>query len=305
MSAVHAEPLQPNLLPAIESALGPLKSRDWLLAATAAAYGRAASWGITLNEVLTGGALSLCLAGTDNSGNRVVLKVPSSPAAGRLEIAALRIWDGLDCPAVLAADMTGAAFLMDFLPGSGAAIRAGDVFDLARSLHSRAVPAAPGFPSLAENVAMRLGWAEERFSRPGFEHHLPDLQSARRITGQLLDTAPQPVLLHGDFQRKNLIPTASGLKTMDPHPCTGDPLFDSAFWLALVDHDEPLEEILQRFPARNEKESGRFLAWVWALSVIENRPLTDRGARERSEFIDVFRGQAAKASERLEGVCVR
>lgn len=299
MSAVHAELLQPNLWPAIETAMGAIKSRDWLLAATAAAYECADAWGVLLDGVLTGGALSLCLSGTGPTGNRVVLKMASSPAAGQLEIAALRAWEGLHCPVVLAEDSTGTAFLMDFLVSTGAAIEPEEVFELARSLHARRPPSGAGFTTLAENVAMRLGWAAERFSHPGFEHNLPDLEAARRIAGILLETAPRAVLLHGDLQRKNLLMTERGLKMMDPHPCLGDPTFDSAFWLALVDHDQPLEDILAVYPATGRVEADRFLAWAWALSVIENRPLTDRGSRERSEFINTFRAPAAEVSARL------
>jgi len=43
--------------------------------------------------------------------------------------------------------------------------------------------------------------------------------------------APAPVLLHGDFDDRNLLVCKRrGLAAIDPLPCGGDPAYDAAYW---------------------------------------------------------------------------
>ncbi len=40
------------------------------------------------------------------------------------------------------------------------------------------------------------------------------------------------MLLHGDFDERNLLVCASrGLCAVDPLPCVGDPAYDAAYWV--------------------------------------------------------------------------
>lgn len=294
--SVQYETLPEELVIAVEANLGKLAGREWLIFASASANEYSEAWSVSLDTVLTGGALSLCVAGTDAMGNRVVMKIPSDIESGRKEIAALSAWNGLGCPKVVETDARSSVFLMEYLPSAVETIKADDLFILAQALHENIPFSQSDFPDLKENVEMRVNWAVERFSALEFSMHRPDLAIAAQICQKLMDTTRVRTLLHGDFQRKNLLMTPRGLRTLDPYPCFGDPIFDAAFWLALDYHDHPIGDVLYQYPAALESvEFQRFLCWTWAISVIENRPYQKRGAEERQAFIERFRIPAIDA----------
>lgn len=297
---ITSDTLPSELVEAIEDNLGKAEAKEWLIYASASANQHAEEWNISLDTVLTGGALSLCIAGQDDTGTRVVMKVPADIATGRQEIAALSVWGGHGCPTVIRVDEMTSVFLMEYLPFLPGSINAVDVFELAQELQGHASTPEFPFPDLSENVEMRIGWAEERFADLEYVFLRPDLLLAVGIYRRLLETGTGRSLLHGDFQRKNLLPTSAGLRTLDPHPCVGEPIFDSAFWLGVGYHDQPIETILSQYPAPiDSMEYMRFLCWVWVISVIENRPYQRQGADERQDFISRFRAAAMEAAELL------
>lgn len=291
MFELQIDTLPTHFVEAVEANLGPLKAQEFFQQSIGIANKYAAAWDVELKEVLTGGVLSLCVRGVDSAGRRVVIKVPRDCESGRREIDALRMWkDGV--PRLRRMNVDSSAFLMDFIPSSDALIEAHEVFDLADSLHRVVIGLDFNFPSLREVLDMRIGWAEDRFSVKEYAHLRVDFDFAKQIIHLLLDTASKNVLLHGDFQRKNLIVSPNGLRTLDPLPCIGDPVFDSAFWLALVHHDAPLREILNQYAVdRTESEFRRFLCWTWAMSVVEKRPYEELGSIERACFISEVRDE--------------
>lgn len=296
---LQVDTLPAQFVEAVEANLGISEAGEFLQKAVDIANKHAAAWDIELKEVLTGGVLSLCVLGVDSSGRRVVMKVPRDCETGCREIDALRMWkDGV--PRLRRMNVDSSAFLMDFIPSSDAPIEANEVFILADSLHRVSIGLDFNFPSLRNVLEMRMGWAEERFSVKEYSHLTSDLDLARHVIYWLLKTTSATVLLHGDFQRKNLIVSPNGLRTLDPLPCIGDPVFDSAFWLGLVHHDAPLREILDLYSVnRSESESRRFLCWTWAMSVVENRPYENLGTIERASFISELRDEVSVQLRRL------
>lgn len=291
--------LPPSLVEAIESNLGATGARVFLSESVETANRLCELWNIHLEEVLTGGVMSLCVRGADLTGNQVVLKVPADKELGRCEIAALGSWsEGV--PRLIADDETTASFLMEYIRSVDAKIEEDAVFGLADRLHEHAPTSNYDFPNLSVILDTRIEWAEDRFSVDQYSEHRKDLETAKRIIKDLLDSTTENVLLHGDLQRKNLLIATDGLHAIDPLACIGDSVFDSAFWLGLVHHDKPLKDILFRYAEdRSAEEYRRFFCWVWALSVIENRPWEQFGTIERQEFIDEFRDSVVEESGHL------
>jgi streptomycin 6-kinase len=169
--------------------------------------------------------LSLVRAVTLADGESAVLKIGYWWRT-RDEIAALRIWAGRGAPALLAADCDLQALLFERIePGVHPAdAAAADVGVLLRHLH---VAAQPQLPPLVEIVRNRIEYArrEERASE----------QKARWAyakVDELERTSPAPVLLHGDFDERNLLVCERrGLCAIDPLPCRGDPAYDAGYWV--------------------------------------------------------------------------
>lgn len=296
---LQADTLPAQFVEAVEANLGISEAGAFLQKAVDIANKHAAAWDVELKEVLTGGVLSLCVLGIDSSGRRVVMKVPRDCETGCREIDALRMWkDGV--PRLRRMNVDSSAFLMEYVPSSNRRIEANEVFALADSLHRVAIGLDFNFPSLRSVLEMRIGWAEERFSVSEYAHLKSDLELARHVIYWLHKTTSGTVLLHGDFQRKNFIVSPDGLRTLDPLPCIGDPVFDSAFWLGLVQHDAPLQEILKLYAVgRSDEEFRRFLCWTWAMSVVENRPYENLGTIERAKFISELRDRVQSELRQL------
>lgn len=297
---LRLDTLPAKLVAAIESNLGPTDTLAFLSKSVETANNLAQSWSITIEEVLTGGVMSLCVRGSDLAGNQVVLKVPANKESGHCEIAALRSWSE-GAPKLIAHDEETAAFLMEFIQSIDAIIDADELFRLADRLHQNVPETDYEFPNLSVIIDIRIQWAEERFSMERYSEHCKDLETAKSIIKQLLNSTTEVALLHGDLQRKNLLVSSDGLHAIDPLACIGDPVFDSAFWLALVHHDRPLKDILFQYSeGRSAEEYQRFFCWVWALSVIENRPWEEFGTEERQQFIDEFRDSVIEEARLLE-----
>jgi streptomycin 6-kinase len=55
---------------------------------------------------------------------------------------------------------------------------------------------------------------------------------ARHALDRLGAGSPPPLLVHGDFDERNLLTCARrGLCAIDPLPCAGDSLYDAASWI--------------------------------------------------------------------------
>lgn len=183
-------------------------------------------WQLELGPELPGGLLACVVEATTADGREVVLKVPSPWARGTDELRALRVWAGGGAPELLADDPDlGAALLERIRPGGNADdLEARTVATLLRRLRVR--PFA-GAPALVEIVARRIADAEsEGRSTP------QRLAWARDALGRLEAAAPPAMLVHGDFDERNLLHCARrGVCAIDPLACAGDQLYDAASWI--------------------------------------------------------------------------
>jgi streptomycin 6-kinase len=199
--------------------------RAWLDTLPSTLDAVAARWKLTLGPALPGGLLSAVHLATRADGTTAVLKLAGPWSPTRDEVVALRAWAGGPTPALLLADEAMGALLLERVePGSsGAEAPAADVARLLALLH---VEALPGLPTLGEVVRERLETAREE-GRP--EHKI---RWAFGKLDELERDPPPPVLLHGDFDERNLLLCAKrGLCAIDPMPCVGDHAYDAGYWV--------------------------------------------------------------------------
>jgi streptomycin 6-kinase len=201
------------------------EGRAWLATVPGVLDDLAREWRLTLGARLYGGLLAIVHEATTAEGGRVVLKLASRWDRPLEEIACLETWAGAGTPKLLQADPTRGALLLERIePG----LRARDaeapaVADVLRHLHQE--PPA-GLRTLAE-VARR------RLARAVVEGRANDDRARWAIAAiEQLEAEPvAPVLLHGDFDWRNLIRCdRRGLAAIDPLACAGDPAYDAGYW---------------------------------------------------------------------------
>ena len=164
--------------------------------------------------------------GNDSRGSDAVLKLPSPWARGADEVRALRAWEGRGAPELLADDPELGALLIErILPGAHADDLEAET--VASLLHTLRVHPYEGAPALGEIVARRIANAEsEGRSSP------KRLAWAREALDRLEREPPAAVLVHGDFDERNILLCARrDVCAIDPLPCAGDPLYDAAYWI--------------------------------------------------------------------------
>jgi streptomycin 6-kinase len=206
--------------------IGGEQGRGWLATLPDRLAAAAASWGLELGPELPGGLLACVVSARTPEGRAVVLKLPSPWGRGHDEVQALRAWAGGGAPELLADDPELGALLIERIqPG-----------DLAEDLPAETVAPLllllradpyPGAPALGEVVARRIDNAEsEGRSTP------QRLEWARGALDRLGAATPPPVVVHGDFDERNLLRCARrGVCAIDPLACAGDPLYDAAYWI--------------------------------------------------------------------------
>jgi streptomycin 6-kinase len=201
------------------------EGRAWLATVPGTLEELAREWRLTLGARLHGGLLAIVHEATTAEGEPVVLKLASHWDRPHEEIASLEAWAGRGAPSLLQADPARGALLLERIePG----LRARDadasaVADLLRQLH-REPPA--GIRTLAE-VARR------RLARAVVERRANDDRARWALAAiEQLELEPvAPVLVHGDFDWRNLLHcNRRGLAAIDPLACAGDPAYDAGYW---------------------------------------------------------------------------
>jgi streptomycin 6-kinase len=285
-------PIPDSLVQNLAFNLGEAAALSWLEGAVLRAQVLVREWGLRPLEVLSGGSMSLCLKCADAGGELLVLKIPASIDGGAAEIAALQAWGGNGAAQVIRTDRASSAILMIYLGEVGqGGYGLDDIIDLAARLH-QADPGGYEFGTVDDNLVRRISWAADRFGEDGYERHRGDLALAEKLVVDLVFTDHDPVLLHGDLQAKNLIPSGGGLTAVDPLPALGPAIFDIAFWIAKSVHEHPTLHYVHRVAElRPELDATVLLRWTWALAVLENRPYIAAGAQQRQEFIDGLRSE--------------
>ncbi len=202
------------------------EARAWLEALPTLEAELADRWRLVLGPELPGGLLASVRAVRRADGTDAVLKLAGPWDRTVDEIACLRAWAGGPAPELLEADGARGAILLERIVPGAAAIDA-DAEHVALLLQQLQLPgrrriatpgrhgAAPSRPRGArrKGVEARLAWARTAVDRLGEE-------------------APTPVIVHGDFDERNLLTCARrGLCAIDPLPCAGDGTYDAAYWV--------------------------------------------------------------------------
>jgi streptomycin 6-kinase len=201
------------------------EGRAWLASLPEALATMTRRWQLELGPPLPGGLLAAVHLVTRTDGSQAVLKVGGPWSRTRDEIAALRAWKGGPAPAVLLADEDAGAVLLERIePGSRpSSASANEVAILLPELH---IAPFDGIPTLAEVVGERL----EKARREG--RQTSKLAWAFAKLADLERDTPPAVLLHGDFDERNmLVCSRRGLVAIDPVPCAGDPAYDAGYWV--------------------------------------------------------------------------
>lgn len=197
------------------------EGRAWLDGLPALVGAIADEWKLELGPELVGGVLGFVC---ETDGNRV-LKAAGPWDRPQEEIEALRLWDGGPAPRLLRADPVRGALLLERLRPGRRAVDAGadEVAALLARLHVRPWP---GLRSLDAVARRRIARAVEQ-GRTKADR----AERALAAVEHLAADSPPPVLLHGDFDDRNLLRCAErGLAAIDPLPCAGDPAYDAAYW---------------------------------------------------------------------------
>lgn len=181
-------------------------------------------WKLEVGPPLNGGLMSAVHLVTTADGTSAVLKIAGPWSPTQDEAAALRVWGGGPTPALLCADVAAGALLLERIEPatSGVNATAGDVAIVLRSLH---VHPPSGLPSLRNLVRERLETARGA-GRP--QHKI---EWAIDKAAELERSTRQEVLVHGDFDERNLLWSTRGLVAIDPWPCVGDPAYDAGYWV--------------------------------------------------------------------------
>lgn len=202
------------------------EGRAWIAALPELHATLASRWKLELSPELPGGLLSCVRSASLADGSPAILKIGAPWPRTRHEILALRAWGGKGAPELLDADEElGALLLERITPGRHPAdAAAGTVARLLSALH---VPPFAGLMTLGDLVRRRI----ERATTEGRASEAKSAWALAKIV-ELEQSPPAAVLLHGDFDERNLLVCdRRGLCAIDPLPCAGDPAYDAAYWV--------------------------------------------------------------------------
>ncbi|MGL6278382.1 MAG: aminoglycoside phosphotransferase family protein [Gaiella sp.] len=200
------------------------EGRAWLDRLPLLAAELAARWGLELGAELPGGALS-CVLGATRDGAPVVLKLAGPWAHPADEALCLAAWAGEGAPLLLEADAERGALLLERVDPGALAVETTPT-EVAALLRRLQLDALDGLPELEDVVRQRL-------ARAVAQGRLPADRAARaaEALGALQRPGAASVLLHGDFDERNLLRSRGrGLVAIDPLPCVGDAAYDAAYW---------------------------------------------------------------------------
>jgi streptomycin 6-kinase len=242
--------------------------RPWLDALPDLVDRLCAAWEVDLDRALDGGWSSYVACGT-RFGEPVVLKVVPEVELGRAEIAGLVARNGVGVPRLIRADRSTAALLLErVLPGAQPSpddVDAPRVAEVLGRLHLTATPASADVPSLSERLAVR--WS--RRVPADLQLEASALDGAARVAETLSSNWDRPLLLHGDFEARNLLVARTGLVAIDSPAAIGDPGFDLACWALSQSHGDPagLGPLLDEIATALGYPPERARQWAWPLAV--------------------------------------
>ena len=217
--------MQPTFRSSLTRLVGD-EARAWLAELPALEAAIADRWQLALGPELPGGLLASVRAVHRADGSAAVLKLAGPWDRPVDEIACLRLWAGGPAPLLLEADESAGALLLERIVPGEPSVDA-DAELVARLLLRLQRPDEPCLRPLTEVVRRRLDRAEQDGRAAGAK-----LAWARTAVERLEADQPAPMLVHGDFDERNLLACARrGLCAIDPLPCRGDGSYDAAYWV--------------------------------------------------------------------------
>ena len=197
-----------------------------------------------------------------SDGALVALKLCKDSKTAQKEAAALQFYEGRGCVKLLDFDQN--ALLLEqvapgtllkslFLNDDDKAVKI--ISKIMRQLHGKSLGEPSGFPTLEELVS-------RTFSRPqGI-----DVEEAKALSKDLLQSTNKQVLLHGDLHHGNVLwSKGRGWLAIDPKGIAGDPAYDVAAFVL-----NPIPE-LYRMPDVSKIMSRRLKLFSEMLTIEQNR----------------------------------
>jgi streptomycin 6-kinase len=201
--------------------------RAWLDSLPKTVAAAASEWNLEVGRELHGGALACVREVWTSSGEEAILKVAGPWGRPRDEIAALRSWAGRSAPRLIHADPDRGALLLERIRPAmeSADADAVEVAGVLRSLHVAPWRALRPLEDVARERVLQAV-EQERATEAAGDAALDEIDHLTAGRRQ-----PEAVLLHGDFDERNLLRCAArGLAAIDPLPAAGDPAYDAAYW---------------------------------------------------------------------------
>ncbi len=250
----------------------------WLAVLPAAVEEMCARWEVDLEPRVYESMITLVIPGHSRRLGPVILKASPLVDEFRSEATALQLAAAPNVARLYDVDLPRGVMLMECItPGTQlrhVAMPDDDATRLgATSVMSmwRTVPNTDGLHPLRV-------WMRDLFNWTPAPHLMPTelVTEAQDIARSLLDTAPQPQLLHGDFQHQNLLQRANGeWAIIDPKGLIGDPGFDVAAWMynpigifASVDYSAIAGRRLAIWSDATGLDRHRLAAWAFSGTVL-------------------------------------
>lgn len=249
---------------------------DWLTGLPEALRALSERWGLTLDSTIPLGSMSVVIRSRMRDGTPAVLKVCPDLARVAHEAAALRRWDTVHSPTLLAVDEIVGALLIEAIePGTPLVLTCvypplERMVQLLVALHEGDVD--PSYPSVEARVVYLFEASAVMYDR---SPHLaavipPELYvRGRQLAVHLATDGPPLVLLHGDLTPRNVLDGGKtrGLVAVDPAACVGDAAFDAVdlvFWLA--DTVETISARATMLAKAIGSDPRRLLSWCTAFA---------------------------------------
>jgi streptomycin 6-kinase len=277
----------------------------WISFAEQAVSDLAKRWSLDLGQIFEGGLCSACCAVVTESGQAAVLKVIPPWIGAEREIETLQRWGGIGCPSVIAADLeVGAMLLERVIPGepfdSHVTGAAAEIAAFSESFHRLPAPNGPSaISTLEQELRTKFSAAVTALSHGRLtqidqateDDRYRELLDGYRLALELAATCQRKVILHGDFQGKNLLSCQrQGVVAIDPFACIGEREYDLAFWALSAWRGERvpqlIEELCEALPALNRE---RLQAWAYVHAVAEKSWFPERAYDQAmSELVDTI-----------------
>ncbi|MDA8069179.1 aminoglycoside phosphotransferase family protein [Conexibacter sp. DBS9H8] len=230
-------------------------------------------WDVELQATLDDGWSAYVASGVRH-GQPVVFKVVPQAAEGRAEIAGLLARDGRAVPTLLCHDLTAPALLLRHVPGRAPTqgeLSARGVAGLLSRLHLHVERPPAHAPQLIDRLAAH--WQSRLTANRPLPSPLPDrlVADAAASVERLCGSWPRPVLVHGDFEARNILRSDDDLIAIDSPAAVGDPGYDAACWI-LSEHDgnpDALRHRTTELADALDYPTQRIWQWAWPLAVDE------------------------------------